>query len=92
MFTYDAVIDAVQTSKKTAVTTFVTNKAVKDAMIGFIDAQTEYTKNAAKSFQDLFTTVTAETVKSAHESAKFDYVKFGEGIMKAYQNFGIAGK
>lgn len=92
MFTYDVMIDAVQTGKKTAVGALVTNKAVKDAMIGFIDAQTEYTKTAAKSFQDLVTTMTSESVKSAQDAAKFDYVKFGEGVMRAYQNFGTVGK
>ena len=49
MFTYDAIIDAVQTSKKTWVNTFVTNATAKDAMVKFIDSQTDYTKTAAKT-------------------------------------------
>jgi hypothetical protein len=28
--------------------------------------------------------VASETVKAMQEATKFDYVKFGEGIMKAY--------
>jgi len=40
MFTADAIIDTVQTGKKTFVNTFVTNEATKEAMIKFIDAPT----------------------------------------------------
>ena len=84
MFTADAIIDTVQTGKKTWVNTFVTNETVKESMIKFIDAQADYTKKAAKVGADTFTTVTAEAVKAVQEAAKFDYTKFGEGIMKAY--------
>ena len=84
MFTADAIIDTVQTGKKTFVNTFVTNEAVKESMIKFIDSQAEYTKKAAKVGVDTFSTITSEAVKAAQEAAKFDYTKFGEGIMKAY--------
>jgi len=84
MFTYDAMIDTVQTGKKTMVNTFVTNDAVKDAMIKFIDAQADYTKKAFKSGLDAMTVVTSEAVKATQEAMKFDYTKFGEGVMKAY--------
>jgi hypothetical protein len=85
MFTFDAMIDAVQTSKKTFVNTFVTNDKIKTALVDFIDAQTEYTKSASKVGMDTFSTVAKETVSAAQNAAKFDYTKFGEGIMKAYQ-------
>ena len=85
MFTADAFIDTVQTGKKTFVNTFVTNETVKTAMIEFIEAQADYTKKAAKVGQDTFTTLASETVKAVQNSMKFDYVKFGEGVMKAYQ-------
>lgn len=85
MFTADAFIDTVQTGKKTFVNTFVTNETAKSAMIEFIDAQADYTKKAAKAGQDTFATLASETVKAYQNSMKFDYVKFGEGIMKAYQ-------
>ena len=84
MFTADAIIDTVQTGKKTWVNTFVSNETVKDAMINFIDAQADYTKKAAKVGTDAVTTIVSETVKAVKEAGKFDYVKFGEGIMKAY--------
>jgi hypothetical protein len=84
MFTFDTVIDSVQSGKKTFVNTFVTNEAVKTAMVDFIDAQTAYTKGAVKASADMFTTVAKETVSSVQNAAKFDYAKFGEGIMKAY--------
>jgi len=84
MFTADALIDTVQTSKKTLVNTFVTNETVKEAMINFIDTQSEYTKKAVAVGMDTMTTLTSETVKQAQEAMKFDYTKFGEGIMKAY--------
>ena len=84
MFTTDAIIDTVQTGKKTWVNVFVTNESMKDAMINFIDNQSEYTKKAIKATTDATSTVITETVKAVQEATKFDYVKFGEGIMKAY--------
>ena len=84
MFTADAFIDTVQTGKKTFVNTFVTNETARDAIIKFIDSQADYTKKAVKATTDAAATVTSETVKAMQEATKFDYVKFGEGIMKAY--------
>ncbi len=84
MFTFDTTIDAVQTGKKQFVKTFVTDEKIADALNQFIDNQTEYTKKAAKAGLDAGTTLMQETVKHVQEAAKFDYTKFGEGIMKAY--------
>jgi hypothetical protein len=84
MFTLDATIDAVQTGKKQFVKTFVTDEKIADALNQFIDNQTEYTKKAAKATMDAGTTVAQESIKHIQEAAKFDYAKFGEGIMKAY--------
>jgi hypothetical protein len=84
MFTADALIDTVQTGKKTFVKTFVTNETARDAMIEFIDAQADYTKKAAKAGTDTFATLATEMVKASQNAMKFDYTKFGEGIMKAY--------
>ena len=85
MFTIDATIDAVQTGKKQFVKTFVQNEKIAEAMNSFIDAQAAYTKQAAKVGSDTVTTLVSESTKVAQEAMKFDYTKFGEGIMKAYQ-------
>ena len=85
MFTIDATVDAVQTAKKTFVNTFVTNEKIKEAMNGFVDAQSEYTKKAAKVGMDTFTTLSSEAVKQAEAAAKFDYVKAGQDFFKAFQ-------
>ena len=84
MFTFDPVIEAVQQGKKTFVSTFVTNEKIAKAMNEFVDAQTTYTKEASKAATTMLTSVTSETVKAVQESTKFDYTKFGEGIMKAW--------
>jgi len=85
MFTLDATIDAVQNSKKQFVKTFVQNEKVADAMNTFIDEQAAYTKKAAKIGSETVTTLVSETTKTMQDAMKFDYTKFGEGIMKAYQ-------
>lgn len=85
MFTFDAMIDTVQNSKKQVIKTLVTNPTISESMTKFVDAQTEYTKDAVKASADTWTTVTKELMKSMQEATKFDYTKFGEGIMKAYQ-------
>jgi hypothetical protein len=85
MFTYDTVIDTVQTGKKQFVNTFVQNEVVKDAMIKFIDAQADYTKRASKVGLDTATTLTSEAMKQVQEVVKFDYVKAGQEFFKAFQ-------
>ena len=85
MFTADAIIDTVQTGKKTIVNTFVTNEAVKESMIKFIDAQADYTKKASKVGMDTATTLTSEAMKQVQEVVKFDYVKAGQEFFKAFQ-------
>ena len=85
MFTADAIIDTVQTGKKTIVNTFVTNETVKDSMIKFIDAQADYTKRAAKVGMDTFTSLSSEAIKQVEAAAKFDYVKAGQDFLKVFQ-------
>ena len=84
MFTADAIIDTVQTSKKTFVNTFVTNEATKEAMIKFIDAQADYTKKAAKVGTDIVTTLTSEAVKQVQEAAKFDWTKATQDMLAVF--------
>ena len=85
MFTADAIIDTVQTGKKTIVNTFVTNETAKESMIKFIDAQADYTKKAAKVGMDTATTLTSEAVKQVEAVVKYDYVKAGQDFIKAFQ-------
>lgn len=85
MLATDTVIDAMQQSKKTLVNSLITNEAIKESLIKFIDAQAEYTKQAMKVGLETVTVVTQESLKATQQAMKFDYVKFGEGIMKAYQ-------
>ena len=85
MFTTDAIIDTVQTGKKTIVNTFVTNETAKESMIKFIDAQADYTKRASKVGLDTATTLTSEAMKQVQEVVKFDYVKAGQEFFKAFQ-------
>ena len=92
MFTFDATIDAVQTGKKQFVNTFVTNQAIKDTLVEFVDAQTAYTKSAVKAGTDSATTIAKELTKTMSEAAKFDYTKFGEGVMKAYNSLNKTAK
>lgn len=80
----DTVIDMVQSGKKSWVNTFVTNEQIADAMNTFIDTQTDYTKQTLKATTEASTKLTQETVKAFTNLTKFDYSKFGEGIMKAY--------
>jgi hypothetical protein len=75
MFTADAVIDAVQTGKKTFINTFVTNEATKTALVKFVDAQAEYTKKAAKVGMDTFASLSSEALKQVQEASKYDFTK-----------------
>lgn len=86
MFTVDPVIDAIQASKKNFVKTFVTNEKIAESLNSFVDSQTQYTKEAAKATTTMYSSVMSETTKAMQELTKFDYTKFGEGIMKAYFN------
>ena len=88
MFTADAIIDTVQTGKKTLVNTFVTNETIKDSMIKFIDTQTEYTKSTIKAFSDVGTQVMALTYnknfgKELAESYGIEVPTFGKKVKAA---------
>jgi len=89
MFTADTVIDTIQTAKKQAVTTFVKNEAIAKSLNDFVDAQTAYTKQAAKAGTDVVTKLASETVKASQEAAKFDLAKFdfAKSFGEAYASF-----
>ena len=84
MFAIDSTIDAIQTSKKTFVNTFVQNKDIAIALNNFVDAQAEYTKKAAKVGTDTMTTLVGESVKAAQSVTKFDYVGMLDNMVAAF--------
>lgn len=79
MFTTETFIDSFQNVKKNAVNSFVTNETIKDSMLKFVDAQTDYTKEAVKNFSNLATTMSlqlfSEANKSFSEITKYDWFK-----------------
>ena len=86
MFTLDTTIDTIQNGKKQFVNTvFANNKTIADALNGFVDAQSAYTKQAVKAGTDVATTLASESVKVAQEASKFDYTKVADTFAKAFQ-------
>lgn len=85
MFTADAVIDAVQTGKKTFINTFVQNEPTKEALVKFVDAQADYTRKAAKVGLDTFTVISSEAMKQAQEATKFDFNKAYSTMAEAFK-------
>jgi hypothetical protein len=86
MFTLDPAIDLIQTGKKNFVNTvFAQNKGIADALNSFVDAQTAYTKSAAKAGSDTYTKLTKESIKTVEDIAKYDYAKNFEVFTKSFQ-------
>jgi len=54
-----AAVDAVQTSKKQFVTTFVKHEGISDTLLGFIDAQEKYTKDAIDAGLGVFASMSS---------------------------------
>ena len=86
MFTLDTTIDAIQTGKKQFVNAvFANNTTIATALNGFVDAQTAYTKAAAKAGTDVAAKLASESVKAVQEAAKFDITKAAETFTKSFQ-------
>ena len=81
---FDTVIEQIQNSKKQFVKTFVTDAKIAATLNEFIDSQAEYTKRASQATFDATSVIVHETMKHVQDATRFDYNKFGEGIMKAY--------
>jgi hypothetical protein len=85
MFTLDPTIDLIQNGKKTFVSTvFANNSTIAEALNGFVDAQTEYTKKAVKAGTDSATKVTSEVVKMTEEALRFNPAKVFEDFNKSF--------
>ena len=50
---FNSVIDAIQDSKKTFVTTFVKDEAFKAELVKLVDAQTKFAKGSVQSTLDI---------------------------------------
>ena len=77
-------VDAIQTSKKIFVDTFVKHEGLAKSLNEFVDAQTNYTKQAIdasiKTSTEVYNTVSdktfyTDTAKSMQESAKAFYTQ-----------------
>lgn len=73
--TYETVIDAVQTAKKTAVATFVKNDTIAESLTKWIDTETTVAKTAIKAGTETATAIGLEVTKAIGEATKFDYAK-----------------
>jgi hypothetical protein len=49
----DNFIDTVQNYKKQFVTTYVTDKTTREALVKFVDAQTDFTKQSFKTVETI---------------------------------------
>lgn len=70
MFATNAFIDSIQTYKKFFVSSFVTDEKIKKSLNSFVDAQTTYTKQVVKSFEDVSSQIYDETMKKFNEASK----------------------
>lgn len=85
MFTPDATIDLIQTGKKNFVSiVFANQEKIAEALNGFVDAQTAYTKAAFKATQDSASKLTSEAIKLGQEAMKFDFIEATEAFTKAF--------
>lgn len=76
-FAFQAV-DTVQSAKKQFVSTFVQHEQIKNALNGFVDAQTQYTKDAITAGSVAFTKVTEVFTD------RTPYVKFAETLQSYF--------
>ena len=82
-FAFQAV-DGVQSAKKQFVSTFVPQEQIKDALNGFVDAQTQYTKDAITASSVAFNKVTEVFTD------RTPYVKFAETLQSYFPWAGSA--
>jgi hypothetical protein len=81
MFDTDEFIDTVQNAKKTMVKAFVQNETIAKSMNAFVDAQTAYTKDAAKATASAMGVISNEVAKSVEEvSAGKHFKKMQEQV------------
>jgi hypothetical protein len=87
MFTLDSTIDSIQTTKKTIISNvFAKNEKIAEALNHFVDAQTEYTKNATRAGTALVENLYTETVRLSQEASKFDFTKAYETFAESFNS------
>jgi hypothetical protein len=64
----NSTIDTIQGAKTTFVKTFVKDESIAKSLQAFVDSQTAFTKQVAKTTFDVAT-------KTAEDAVKFDYTK-----------------
>lgn len=79
-------VDAIQTAKKTFVSTFVQHEQFKTVLNNFIDAQTAYTKAAIDSG------IKATTETTEILTDRTPYVKFAERVQSYFPDLKSAKK
>lgn len=67
----DFFIDAFQGGKKQVVGAFIKNEGIRDALYGFIDAQTAYTKQAVNATMTAGSKLVDEGKKALQDLPKF---------------------
>lgn len=81
MFDVDNFIDTVQGAKKTVVKTFVPNETLAKSLNSFVDAQTEYTKDAYKATASVVAAMVNEVSKQVEDTANgAHFKKFQENV------------
>ena len=75
MFTPEYFIDSFQNGKKQFINTFVTHTGIKNALVEFVDKQTEYTKSAVKAGTDVANKLSQESTRAFFEISKIDASK-----------------
>ena len=87
MFEYDTVIDTIQNGKKEFVKMTVKNDKIAQALNEFVDAQTEYTKNAVDASIGTVKAISSEMAAVVQQPAKFDYYKMFDSVNKTLKAF-----
>jgi hypothetical protein len=78
-------VDAIQSAKKQFVTTFVQHEGIKDALVSFVDAQAQYTKDAITA-----STVTATKVAEVFTD-RTPYVEVSKKMTEYFAPFFTTG-
>ncbi len=76
IYNADYIIDAVQGTKKTVVSTFVPDSTIRESLTEWIDNQTKLAKTSVKLASEVATRVSEEAMRATEEFTKFDMHKF----------------